>query len=145
MKNLLKLARTPPVVLSKGASVSDAVRKMVRAGVGVAVVVDHGHAIGVFTERDAVARVLLEERPPRTTRVGDVMTAPIVSVTADTDPHEARQTMMARGVRHLVVVDDEAKVLGVLSLRHVMAEEIDDLEHEIEGLASYDAVDSIGG
>jgi len=145
MNNLLKLARTPPVVVSQETSVANAMRKMVRCGVGAAAVVDRGRAIGIFTERDAVARVLLEERSPWTTPVGEVMTAPLLFVGPDADLHEARSIMIIKGIRHLPVVDRDGKVLGMLSLRHLMAEEIDDLEHEVETLAAYEARDSIGG
>jgi signal-transduction protein with cAMP-binding, CBS, and nucleotidyltransferase domain len=52
--------------------------------------------------------------------------------------------MVMKGIRHLPVVDGDGKVLGMLSLRHVMADEIDDLEHEVESLTAFEAADGIG-
>jgi len=145
MRHLLSLARTPPVVLSRRTHVSDALRQMLRCDVGAAAVIDDQRAVGIFTERDAVARVLLEGREPTTTPVGDVMTTPILSVGPLDDPHDARRIMVAKGIRHLPVVDPEGRVLGMLSLRDLMADEIDDLEHEVDALSAFESADGIGG
>lgn len=145
MRHLLSLARTPPVVLSRSTRVSDALRQMLRCDVGAAAVIDDQRAVGIFTERDAVARVLLEGREPATTPVGDVMTTPMLSVGPLDDAHEARRIMVAKGIRHLPVVDPDGRVLGMLSLRDVMADEIDDLEHEVDSLTAFEATDGIGG
>jgi CBS domain-containing protein len=145
MRHLLSLARTPPVVLSRRTRVSDALRQMLRCDVGAAAVIEDQRAIGIFTERDAVARVLLEGREPATTPVGDVMTTPMLSVGPLDDPHVARRIMVAKGIRHLPVVDPEGRVLGMLSLRDVMADEIDDLEHQVDSLTAFESTDGIGG
>jgi len=145
MRNLLSLARTPPVVLSRWTRVSDALRQMVRCDVGAAAVVDGQRAIGIFTERDAVVRVLLEGREPAMTPVSDVMTTPMLSVGPLDDPHDARRIMVAKGIRHLPVVDPDGRVVGMLSLRDVMADEIDDLEHQVDALAAFESADGIGG
>ena len=145
MRNLLSLARTPPVVLSRWTRVSDALRQMVRCDVGAAAVIDGQRAIGIFTERDAVARVLLEGREPAMTPVSDVMTTPMLSVGPLDDPHDARRIMVAKGIRHLPVVDPAGRVVGMLSLRDVMADEIDDLEHQVDALTAFESADGIGG
>ncbi|HTQ41975.1 MAG TPA: CBS domain-containing protein [Polyangiaceae bacterium] len=145
MRNLLSLARTPPVVLSRWTRVSDALRQMVRCDVGAAAVVDGQRAIGIFTERDAVFRVLLEGREPAMTPVSDVMTTPMLSVGPLDDPHDARRIMVAKGIRHLPVVDSDGRVVGMLSLRDVMADEIDDLEHQVDALTAFESADGIGG
>lgn len=145
MTHLLGLARTPPVVLSRSTSVSEALRQMLRCDVGAAAVIDDQRAVGIFTERDAVARVLLEGREPATTPVGDVMTTPILSVGPSDDPRDARRIMVAKGIRHLPVVGSNAEVLGMLSLRDLMADEIDDLEHQVEALVALESADGIGG
>lgn len=145
MTHLLSLARTPPVVLSRSTSVSEALRQMLRCDVGAAAVVEDQRAVGIFTERDAVARVLLERREPATTPVGEVMTTPILSVGPSDDPGDARRIMVAKGIRHLPVVGSNAEVLGMLSLRDLMADEIDVLEHQVEGLVAFESADGIGG
>lgn len=145
MTHLLSLARTPPVVLSRSTSVSEALRQMLRCDVGAAAVVEDRRAVGIFTERDAVARVLLERREPATTPVGEVMTTPILSVGPSDDPGDARRIMVAKGIRHLPVVGSNAEVLGMLSLRDLMADEIDVLEHQVDGLVAFESADGIGG
>lgn len=145
MRQLLSLARTPPVVLSRWTRVSDALRQMLRCDVGAAAVVDHQRAVGIFTERDAVARVLLEGRDPATTLVGTVMTTPILSAGPSDEPRHARRIMVAKGIRHLPVVGPDARVLGMLSLRDLMRDEIDDLEHQLDALVAFESADGIGG
>ena len=145
MTHLLSLARTPPVVLSRSTCVSEALRQMLRCDVGAAAVIEDQRAVGIFTERDAVARVLLEGREPATTPVGEVMTTPILSVGPSDDPGDARRIMVAKGIRHLPVVGSNAEVLGMLSLRDLMADEIDVLEHQVEGLVAFEGADGIGG
>lgn len=145
MRNLLGLARTPPVVLSRWTRVSDALRQMLRCDVGAAAVIDDRRALGIFTERDAVARVLLEGREPTMTPVGDVMTTPILSVGPLDDPRDALRIMVAKGIRHLPVVGPDGRVLGMLSLRDLMADEIDDLEHQVDALTAFESTDGIGG
>ena len=145
MTHLLSLARTPPVVLSRSTSVADALRQMLRCDVSAAAVIDNQRALGIFTERDAVARVLLEGREPTKTPVGDVMTTPILSVGPLDDPRTARRIMVTKGIRHLPVIGPDAEVLGMLSLRDLMADEIDVLEHEVEALVAFESADGIGG
>jgi signal-transduction protein with cAMP-binding, CBS, and nucleotidyltransferase domain len=52
--------------------------------------------------------------------------------------------MVAKGIRHLPVVGPDGKVLGMLSLRDLMADEIDDLEHEVATLTAFESADGIG-
>ncbi|HEX8795323.1 MAG TPA: CBS domain-containing protein [Polyangiaceae bacterium] len=66
--------------------------------------------------------------PARATRAGD-----------------ARRIMVAKGIRHLPVVGSNAEVLGMLSLRDLMADEIDVLEHQVEGLVAFESANGIGG
>ena len=91
------------------ASVLDAVRAMVEANVGSLLVTDGGDIAGIVTERDYLRRVTLEGRTDHDTAVGEIMSAPLVVVTPDTEIDECMAVMTDRRIRH---VPREAKVLA---------------------------------
>jgi CBS domain-containing protein len=145
MKNLLKVASKPAVTVPKNATVMEAVRTMLGARVGAAAVVDDGKLCGVFTERDVMARVVLEKRNPETTKVSEVMTPNVMTIQPDADPLDALHTMIEKHFRHLPVVDAQGKVVAILSMRHLMREHIDELRNSVGALENYISTDGIGG
>jgi len=145
MKNVLKVARTPALSVSKSTTVIEAIRSMLGGRVGAVAVVDEGRVIGMFTERDVMARVVLEQRDPEKTPVGDVMTAPVQTIDVSVDANDALRIMIDNHFRHLPVVDPQGKLVGMLSMRHLMREQIDHLENEVGALANYISSDGIGG
>jgi CBS domain-containing protein len=75
----------------------------------------HGRLIGIFTGRDAVCRVLAAGKSPVKTRLGDVMTASPVTMSPDRTVIEALRLMWDGGFRHVPVVIDDDKLVGVVS------------------------------
>ncbi len=85
--SLLKIAHVPPATVEPGATVFEAVSVMAREGVGAVAVVEKAaksQLQGIFTERDVMLRVVQQERNPRETQVGDVMTSPVEAASGDT-------------------------------------------------------------
>lgn len=102
--------------LPSSASVRDAARLMAEKGVG-AVLVKKGEALeGIFTERDALFRVLAEGRDADDTPLAEVMTPNPITVAPEDHLSEGVRLMRDIGFRHLPVVSEE-KVVGVVSLR----------------------------
>ena len=99
----------------RGASVFEAVQEMVEANVGSLLVTDGGDIVGIVTERDYLRRVTLEGRTDKDTPVGEIMTAPLVVVTPETEIDECMAVMTDRRIRHLPVVED-GDVVGVVSI-----------------------------
>lgn len=102
--------------IGKEAPVAAAVSKMTECGVGSLCIIDEGRLIGIFTERDLLARVVAVGRDPERTRVEQVMTADPVCIAADATVGEAMQLMDDRDIRHLPVVEGE-RLVGMVSLR----------------------------
>jgi CBS domain-containing protein len=73
------------------------------------------------------------------------MTTPVELATLATGPGEALATMVERHFRHLPVVDDSGKLLGMLSIRNVLQWRIDNLTQELDSLEHYVANDGPGG
>ena len=145
MSVLLHKSNRPAVSVPKTAKVIDAVNVMVDHKVGAVIVLENGKAAGIFTERDVMTRVLSRKLDPATTPVSEVMTNPVVPIDFGADPSQAMQLMLERHIRHLPVVDADGKVLGMLSIRHLLHEEADRLRSEAIGLQNYAGYDGATG
>jgi CBS domain-containing protein len=143
-KSILRHAESPAPSVAAGAGVRKAVEVLRRAQSGALVVLDRGKLVGVLSERDLVMRVLGEGRDPETTRVSEVMTAPVEEVTSDATLDGVLRVMGARHIRHVVVVDARRRPLGLLSMRNVARARIDQAFEELRTLEEF-ANDSLGG
>jgi len=131
--SLLEWCDEGPATVSVLATVEDAILMMMDKDVGaVAVIDEHGIVAGMFTERDVLAKFALSGRDPKTTPVRELMSPMVEMATDETTAAEAFKVMLERHYRHLPVVDDRGKVLGILSIRNILEARIDDLLAELE-------------
>jgi|SRR5690606_19432671 CBS domain-containing protein len=104
-----------PVALPPSATVQEACRRMRDRRVGAVLVTDaEGRLLGIFTGRDAVSRVLADNRPADTTTLETVMTRQPDSIGPATTAIEALRRMQDGGYRHLPIVDG-GRVVGIVS------------------------------
>ena len=113
--------KRPVVVQPPSASVREAARVMAEHRIGAVPVVEGRHLIGIFTERDAVVRVIAVGRDADRTRLELVMTRRPETVSADCPLAEALEVMINGNFRHLPVMA-RGEVIGVLSMRDIPAE-----------------------
>ena len=107
--------RRSPVTLQPEATVQEACIAMRSHRIGAVLVTDpSGRLLGIFTGRDAVARMLAEARDPRETRLHEVMTHGPTSLGPHHSAIEALRLMRDSGFRHLPVVHGE-ELLGIVS------------------------------
>lgn len=111
-------------------TISEAARLMKQSHVGAMVVVEDKHLIGIFTERDALFRVLAEGRNPQTTTLGDVMTRDPQSVAPDKPLGYALHMMYEGGFRHVPVVEN-GRLLGIVSARDALGTELTEFESDL--------------
>jgi CBS domain-containing protein len=104
-----------PVTLDRDASLAEAARLMRDQGIGDVIVVDGDDAEGIVTDRDIVIRGVAEGADPERTRLGQVISAELVSVAPDDSVERAIQLMREMAVRRLPVLEG-GKPVGVLSL-----------------------------
>lgn len=102
--------------LTAEATVAEAARYMAENQVGAVLVVEGERLEGIFTERDALYRVLAEGRDPARTTLDEVMTRELVTLTPDEPAADALRLMRDIGFRHLPVVED-GRACGMISLR----------------------------
>jgi CBS domain-containing protein len=134
--NVLKLCGRHVSTVPVLATVAEAVQLMIENVVGaVAVVDDEGIVAGMFTERDVLEKFALSGRDPRQTPVRELMSPMVEMATEETTPAEALRVMLERHYRHMPVVDERGRVLGILSIRHILENRIDDLLRQLEDKA----------
>jgi CBS domain-containing protein len=121
------------------ATVFDAIRVMSERQVGALPVLQDDMLVGVISERDYARKVILKDKSSKTTRVSEIMTQEVITVSLGECVDQCVSLMQTHHIRHLVVVD-EGRVVGMLSLRDLFheiideqAETIDHLEHYIQG------------
>jgi CBS domain-containing protein len=89
--------------------------------------------------------VVLKSRRPQDTKISDVMTAPVETITEETTAEEALNHMLDRHLRHLPIVAADGKLLGMLSIRNLLEHMLEDLSHELHSLDQYLLNDGPGG
>lgn len=115
------------------ANVEQAIRTMLDRDVGAVAVIDENHRVaGIFTERDVLRRLSLDQRDAGKISVREVMTTPVEMASQGTTAAEALATMIERHYRHLPIVDDDARLLGMLSIRNLLEAQIDTLTGQLE-------------
>ncbi len=112
-------------------TVHDAARQMKQRNVSSIMVVDAGHLVGIFTERDALFRILAEGRDAKTVKLSEVMTAHPQTVDPDKPVGYALMMMYEGGFRHVPVVKGGHPV-GMISARDALGPELQEFESEIE-------------
>jgi len=103
-------------VIEAERTVREACIMMDRLGVGSLLVEREGKLVGIVTERDFVVRVLATGLDHTKTKVGDVMSYPVMAVSPDSPIEEAVALMLSHGFRRLPVVGLEGKLLGIITL-----------------------------
>jgi signal-transduction protein with cAMP-binding, CBS, and nucleotidyltransferase domain len=113
------LMRSPVVSVGPDQSLQSAAQVMAEHGIGSVVVEQDGQVAGILTERD-VMHAAAQLGDVAQARVGDHMTAPVVTASPNWEVSVAAAEMHERRIRHLVVLDRGAAA-GVLSVRDVMS------------------------
>lgn len=133
------LANKGPKVWSirQDVTVVEAAILMKEQNIGGLLVTDHGHTIGIFTERDLMKRVVAERRDPTSTRVQEVMSEDVACCKPDTLIDEARAIMRDRRIRHLPVIDDQGQLIGLVSIGDLNAFQVHTQAQTIHMLNEY--------
>lgn len=116
--------------------VGDAVRLLAEERIGALPVYSGGTIAGIFSERDVVYQLAQHGPAMLDKTVGEVMTAPAITVDPATPVLEALGLMTRRRIRHLPVVDRGA-VVGFISIGDLVKYRIDRIEGEAEAMRSY--------
>lgn len=132
------LDRKGTEVLTSGsqASVLEAIKSMSGSNVGAIVVQDGEQPNGIFTERDYLRKIALEGRSSSDTVLSEVMSSPLITVGPSEPTRAAMETMSERRCRHLVVMDND-RMVGIVSMGDLVKHMLLAKEAEVEQLSSY--------
>ena len=142
---LLRIARTPLVTVKPEATVMTAVQIMAEESIGAIAVTEGSRLTGIFSERDLMFRVVLEKRDPERTHVRDVMTSPVETIHRDSTADEALKAMLEQHIRHLPIIDRDGTLCGMISMRSLLHEKVEDLTVQLDSLEAYFTADGFGG
>jgi CBS domain-containing protein len=135
--NILKVKGNEITTISPGESVTTALALLAEKHIGALLVLDnHGKIAGILSERDLVRAMNKHHESIFAKRVGDLMTARVVTCSPK-DPVAAIMGMMtAQRFRHVPVVDD-GKLVGIISIGDVVKSRIEEAEAEVDALRQY--------
>ena len=117
-------------------TVYQAIERMVQHNVGSLLVAEGDAIVGIFTERDYLTRVALQERSAKATRVREVMTERVCCVEAMKSVGECMAIMTRERIRHLPVVDND-RLVGMISIGDLVKHVSKEQEVEIRHLTNY--------
>ncbi|BAV65289.1 CBS domain-containing protein [Sphingobium cloacae] len=124
------------VHVSPGENVLSVVKLIAERRIGCVPVVDGGKVVGIFSERDLLYHVAREGAAALDRPVGEVMTAPAITIDPDTPIMHGLSLMTKRRIRHLPIVADGALV-GLVSIGDLVKHRIDRIESEAAALRNY--------
>jgi CBS domain-containing protein len=121
--------RKSVLIATPAASVSKVAKQMAQRKISAVLVVDGGRLTGIFTERDAVHRVIAQKRSADATRLSEVMTPDPTTVTPDETFGYAMLLMHRHGFRHIPVIEN-GKPIGIVSARNALDPELEEFTFE---------------
>jgi signal-transduction protein with cAMP-binding, CBS, and nucleotidyltransferase domain len=120
-------------VVGRSASVRDAARRMRAVGVGSLVVMQSSKAVGILTDRDLLTRVIARGLDGSRTAVGDVMSAPLVSVSPRDSLDQVIAAMVQRGIRRVPVLCG-GRPTGIVALDDLVVASSAELSDVVRGI-----------
>ena len=124
------------ISVSRTDTVADAVKLLADRRIGAVPVLDGDKVVGIFSERDVIYALNSHGAAALDRPVGEVMTAPAISVSPDEAAMGALSLMTRRRIRHLPVVEGE-RVVGFVSIGDLVKYRIDRIEADAEAMRSY--------
>jgi len=122
--------------LSSNNTVRQALQLMADKNIGAIVIKDQDKLIGIFSERDYARKVVLKGKNSTDTKLVEVMSKEVITISSDIQIDACMQLMTDKRVRHLPVVDN-GKSIGIISIGDVVRLMIDEQKYLIEQLQKF--------
>ena len=114
-QSIIELMTPNPVSLPAGSPLQEAARCMKERDIGDVIVLEDGNVCGVVTDRDIVVRAVAENRDPATTKLGDICSRDLATLTPADSVEDAIELMRERAIRRVPIIDNGAPV-GIVSI-----------------------------
>ncbi len=126
------------ITIQPQATVAEALRVLWLEGIGALVVTDeNGKVAGILSERDIVRGIASQGTELLEAHVQDRMDREVITCTPETWVEELMNEMTERRIRHLPVVEDDGKLVGIVSIGDVLKNRLQELESETSTLRGY--------
>jgi CBS domain-containing protein len=135
-KHLLERKGSEVYSVGPDDSVLDAIRLMAERHVGALLVMRGVELVGIVSERDYARKVILLGRSSADTRVRQIMSSPVTTVTPAQTVNECMKIVTDQRLRHLPVLE-QGRVVGVVSIGDLVKAVIEDQQQQIEQLERY--------
>jgi len=134
VKDLLKEHQV--FTIQSGATIKETVDYMASKGIGLLPVLKDEKLVGVFSERDLVKRVIAENKDLNSTLIDDVMSKNLIVAKIDETNEALLAKMTEAKTRHILIIEND-KLVGVLSLRDLLAIDLHHFKSTVEVLHNY--------
>ncbi|UBM57963.1 CBS domain-containing protein [Marinilongibacter aquaticus] len=125
------------ISIAPDTTVIDALAELEKYGIGAILVMDGDDLKGIFSERDYARKGILKGRKAKSTPITEVMTSNVFTVGLGDTIIECMEIMNERGFRHLPVVNDANRVVGMLSVKDIVNALIKEQRQHIHFLENY--------
>ncbi len=116
--------------------VLDALTKMASSDVSAVLVLENERLVGIFTERDYARKLVLQGRASKDTRIGDLMTQNLLTISPSQTVDDVMSLMTENRFRHLPVVE-RGQLIGIVTIGDAVKAVIDEQKQTIDQLAGY--------
>lgn len=140
ISQILDTRRAMVVSVGPAESVHYALQLMAEHEVGALLVIEKGGLVGILSERDYARKVVLKGRLSHQTQVHEIMVERVICATLAMSVEEAMAIMTEYQIRHLPVLDDFKDVVGIVSMRDLVEETINEQTFVIRQLEHYIAM-----
>jgi CBS domain-containing protein len=115
MGQIRELMTVRPRTVQVGDTIVQAAKLMKGEDSGIAPIMDGERLVGVVTDRDIAIRVVAEGRDPQTTKVEEIASTNLVTIDPEQPLDEALRLMADHQIRRLPVVEEDGKLVGIVS------------------------------
>ncbi len=136
IRNILEAKGNDVWWLPPQATVYEAIALMAEKRIGAVLICQEGRPVGIVSERDYARKVILMGRSSKETRVEEIMSSPVITVTPDHTVDECMRIMTEKRVRHLPVLEGE-RVVGMISIGDLVKAIISAQAQTIQQLSNY--------
>lgn len=122
--------------ISPDTLVYNALEIMVEKNVSALLITENDKLTGIFTERDYARKVILKGKASKETKIGEIMTRDLITVSSETSIDACMRLMSGKHIRHLPVVDN-GQLAGIISIGDVVKYIIEEQKFIIENMEHY--------
>lgn len=136
VRNILEAKSKIIFSVSPDTSVYIALEVMFDKNISALLVLENNQPVGIFTERDYARKIALKGKNSRDTKMSEVMTKNLITITPEYTIDDAMRIMTEKLIRHLPVIEED-KLIGVISIGDLVKYLIEEQKFIIDNLENY--------